>query len=138
MPGRPNNCGKRRPLEAPRYLIRDNDSKYGPAFARVAAGAGIKVVKTPVKAPNANAICERFLRSVRRECLDHLFVLSQRQLCHALKAYVAYFNQERPHQGLAQQIPIPPPQLSPGDDRMSSIQVVPVLGGLHHVYRRTA
>jgi transposase InsO family protein len=124
--------------QAPKYLIRDNDSKYGATFARVAAGAGIKVLKTPVKAPNANAICERFLRSVRRECLDHFFVLSQRHLSRILKAYVAYFNQERPHQGLAQQIPIPTPQSSPGSDQSPSIQVLPVLGGLHHMYRRAA
>ncbi|MEP7284840.1 MAG: hypothetical protein ABI947_03620 [Chloroflexota bacterium] len=59
------------------YLIRDNDGKYGAEFARAAAGAKIKVLKTPVAAPNANAVCERFQKSVRRERLDHLFVLNQ-------------------------------------------------------------
>ncbi|MEP7289665.1 MAG: integrase [Chloroflexota bacterium] len=78
--------------KGPKYLIRDNDSKYGVAFARAAAGARIKVLKTPVAAPNANAVCERFQKSVRRECLDHLFVLSQRHLYRIIHVYVSYFN----------------------------------------------
>jgi putative transposase len=93
--------------EGPRFLIRDNDGKFGPEFARVAAGAGIKVLKTPVAAPNANAVCERFQGSVRRECLDHVFVLGQRHLYRIIKAYVDYFNLERPHQGIDQSIPVP-------------------------------
>ena len=65
---------------APKYLIRDNDSKFGPSFARVARTSGIKLLKTPYHVPRANAICERFLRSVRQECLDHLLILHERQL----------------------------------------------------------
>src|SRR5262249_46967569 len=65
---------------ASKYLIRDNDSKFGSSFARVAATSGIKILKTPYHAPRANAICERFMRSVRQECLDHLLVLQERQL----------------------------------------------------------
>jgi transposase InsO family protein len=61
--------------EAPRFLIRDNDRKYGTAFDRVASGAGIEVLHTPVAAPRANAYCERFLGSLRRECLDCLFIV---------------------------------------------------------------
>ncbi len=63
--------------QAPKYLIRDNDSKFGPCFARVAKTSTIKILKTPHHAPRANAICERFLRSVRQECLDHLILSSQ-------------------------------------------------------------
>ncbi|MDP9311672.1 MAG: integrase, partial [Chloroflexota bacterium] len=63
--------------EAARYLIRDNDAKYGHQFAAVAAGTGIEVLRTPLKAPRANAICERLLGSVRRECLDHLLILGE-------------------------------------------------------------
>ncbi|MEP7285790.1 MAG: integrase core domain-containing protein [Chloroflexota bacterium] len=118
--------------------MRDNDSKYGAEFARVARGAGIKVLKTPVAAPNANAVCERFQKSVRRECLDHLFVLSQRHLYRIIKAYVAYFNQERPHQGLGQHIPVPPDPCSWVLDTSLPIHAFPVLGGLHHIYRRAA
>jgi len=62
----------------PRYLIRDNDGKFGPAFARVAADTGIGIRRTPHRAPRAKAHCERFLGSVRRECLDHLLVLGER------------------------------------------------------------
>jgi putative transposase len=76
--------------QGPKYLIRDNDSKFGPCFARVAKTSTIKILKTPVHAPRANAICERFLRSVRQECLDHLLILHERQLQRVLKAYVAY------------------------------------------------
>jgi putative transposase len=66
--------------ERPRFLIRDNDGKYGQCFTRVANDRQIEVLKTPVEAPQANAICERFIGSVRRECLDHLLILSERQL----------------------------------------------------------
>src|SRR5215469_10498077 len=72
--------------QAPKYLIRDNDSKFGPCFARVATTSGIKLLKTPVHAKRPNAICERFLRSVRQECLDHLLILKERQLQRVLKA----------------------------------------------------
>ena len=104
----------------------------------MAAGAGIRVPKTPVAAPNANAVCERFQASVRRECLDHLFVLGQWHLSRMIKAYVAYFNLERPHQGIDQRLPIPSVPVSSGAPGIQSIRVFPVLGGLHHVYRRAA
>ena len=87
------------------YLIRDNDSKFGPCFARVAKTSTIKILKTPVHAPRANAICERFLGSVRQECLDHLLILHERQ--HEPRAEARMWptrNQARPHQGIAQQI----------------------------------
>ena len=75
--------------EGPRYLIRDNDSKYGPSFARVAAG--IEVLRTPYRAPKANAICERFLGSLRRECLDHILILGEDHLRRTLKEYILYY-----------------------------------------------
>ncbi len=124
--------------EGPKYLIRDNDSKYGVEFARAAATSGIKVLKTPVAAPNANAVCERFQESVRRECLEHLFVLGQRHLYRMIKAYVAYFNLERPHQWIDQCLPIPSDSVSLTSDSPQPIRVFPVLGGLHHIYRRAA
>ena len=86
--------------EHPKYLIRDNDAKFGSQFARVAADAGIEILKTPFHAPKANAICERFLGSVRRECLDHFLILGERHLQRVLQEYVAYFNLDRPHQGI--------------------------------------
>jgi putative transposase len=66
--------------EAPRFLIRDNDSKFGATFQNLAEGAGVEVLRTPFRAPRANAICERFLGSLRRECLDHMLVLSEEPL----------------------------------------------------------
>ncbi len=89
----------------PKYLIHDNDSKFGVTFARVAKTSGIETLTTPVHAPRANALCERFLGSVRRECLDHLLILQEKQLHRVLNAYVVYFNRARPHQGIQQQIP---------------------------------
>ena len=122
--------------QRPRYLIRDNDRKFGATFARVAAASGIEILRTPLRAPCANAVCERFLGSVRRECLDHLLVLGERQLRRVLREYVAFFNCERPHQGLGQALPEP----SPGEmaSRAGPIRAVPVLGGLHHTYQRAA
>ncbi len=124
--------------ERPRFLIRDNDGKYGPRFDRVAAASRIHVLRTPVRAPQANATCERFMGSVRRECLDHLLILGEAQLRRVLHAYVAYFNHARPHQGIGQAIPV---RAAPAERRKAKPGLVvafPVLGGLHHDYRRAS
>jgi putative transposase len=122
--------------ERPRYLIRDNDRKFGPSFARVAITTGIKVLRTPYRTPQANAICERFLGSVRRECLDHFFIFQEKQLHRLLNAYVLYFNQARPHQGLEQQIPDPFMFSTSPANQTNKVCAIPVLGGLHHDYQR--
>jgi putative transposase len=123
--------------EKPKYLICDNDKKYGPMFERVAQASGIEVIHTPYEAPRANAICERFVGSLRRECLDHMLVIGELQLIRVLKEYVSYFNPARPHQGIAQCIPAPrvPP---PGTPKTSRLIAGPVLNGLHHDYRWAA
>ena len=125
----------------PKYLMCDHESKFRPCFARAAATSGIKILKTPYHVPRANAICERFLGSVWRACLDHVLILSEKQLHRVLKAYVAYFNQARPHRGIQQQIPelpeLPVPSAPPHNQREKVI-AVPVLGGLHHGYRGVA
>jgi len=118
--------------------MRDRDSKFGPNFERVAVTSGIKILKTPYRTPRANAICERFLGSVRRECLDHLLVLQEKQLQRVLNAYVDYFNRSRPHQGIQQQIPD-----SFGSSRTTSqagtkVVAHPILAGLHHDFRKAA
>ncbi len=120
--------------QAPKYLIRDNDSKFGPCFARVARTSGIKILKTPYHAPRANAICERFLRSVRQECLDHLLILQEKQLQRVLNAYVRYFNQARPHQGIRQQIPEQRRSVPSAQDADNKVIARPIMGGLHHDY----
>jgi len=122
----------------PKYLIRDRDNKFGPNFARVATTSGIEILKTPYQAPRANTICERFLGSVRRECLDHLFILQEKQLDRVLRAYVQYFNRARPHQGITQQIPERFGKSVPTNHNDGKILSFPVLGGLHHDYRRSA
>src|SRR5262249_35919960 len=84
----------------PRFLLHDHDAKYGLEFDRLAAASGIEVIRTPVRAPRADAVCERFLGSVRPECTDHVLVLGERHLRRILTEYVAYFNGDRPHRGL--------------------------------------
>lgn len=95
-------------------------------------------MRTAYRAPQQNATCERFLGSVRRECLDHLLVLGEAHLRRVLHAYVAYFNLARPHQGLGQAISA---RAAPAERRKAESGMVvafPVLGGLHHDYRRVA
>jgi transposase InsO family protein len=85
--------------EGPRFLIRDNDRKHGVQLQHTAEGAGIESLKTPVEAPRANAFCERFMGSLRRECLDYMLILSERHLRCKVKEYIQYFTDERPCQG---------------------------------------
>jgi len=124
--------------QAPKYLLCDNDSKFGPCFARVAKTSGIELLKTPYHAPRANAICERFLRSVRQECLDHLLILHEKQLQRVLNAYVSYFNQVRPHQGIQQQVPESYGSSRTTPHEGTKVVAVPILAGLHHDYRKVA
>jgi putative transposase len=119
----------------PKPLILDNDSKYGELFARVARTTGIDLVRTAYRAPKENAFCERCLGSLRRECLDHLLVLGEAHLRRILLEYTAYFNRDRPYQGLGQRIPDPPEE----DTRQTRpVCATPVLDGPHHGYQRVA
>jgi len=124
--------------QRPKYLVRDNDRKYGHAFTRVAEASGIEELRTAFRAPKQNALCERFLGSVRRECLDHVLVLGEAHLRRVLQEYVTYFNTARPHQGVQQRVPDGAeggiPRLALG----GRVHAVPVLGGLHHTYQRAA
>jgi putative transposase len=122
--------------EGPRFLIRDNDDKFGTHFSR--STGHVEVLEIPVRAPKANATCERFIGSVRRECLDHVIIFSERHLRRLVREYVDYFNSARPHQGI-DRIP-DPPDLAGIDEPQPyhSVVSVPVLGGLHHDYRQAA
>ena len=116
-----------------RFLIHDHDTKFSAAFDNVFVAKGIDIVLTPFHAPKANAVAERWVRSVRQECLDHLLILSQRHLRSVLTEYTRYYNTARPHQGLDQQIPIP---ILPS--REGSIHCRDVLAGIIHDYYREA
>jgi putative transposase len=119
--------------ECAQVLIRDRDGKFGTEFDHVAHGVGMRVVKTAVRTPDMNTVCERFLGSVRRECLDHVLILSEAHLEHVLREYaISYFNAARPHQGHNQRVP----GASERDSYASGRRVVafPVLSGLHHDY----
>ena len=103
-------------------------------FDNVAKGANIKAILS--LHPNMNAVCERFLGSVRRECLDHVLLLGEQHLRRLLREYVDYFNECRPHQGIGQGIPT-----GTANDNVTThggIIARPILGGLHHDYRRVA
>jgi putative transposase len=123
---------------APKYLIHDNDAKYGPRFDAVAAGTGIALLRTPMRAPRANAICERLIGSLRRECLDHILLVSEAHLRRVLHEYARYFNQSRPHQGIDQRVPDSAENGKHATGTAAMVTAVPVLGGLHHTYRRAA
>jgi hypothetical protein len=115
----------------PKYLIHDRDRVYGADFATRMAGLGIESVRTPVRALGANAIGERVVRTLRRECLDHILPLSERHVRAVLAEYASYYNQDRPHRSLELETPVPSHRPVAGE-----VVARPVLGGLHHVYER--
>ncbi len=88
-----------------RFLIRDRDSKFTAAFDAVFAGADIRIIRTPVRAPRANAIAERFIGTLRRECLDHLLITGPRHLAAMLGEYIEHYDTHLPHRSLHQQPP---------------------------------
>jgi putative transposase len=119
---------------AVRFLLHDRDGKFAAGFDTVFASEGIAVIRTPVRAPNANAYAERVIRSVRQECLDHLLVLNRRHLAFVLRQYVAYYNERRPHQGLGQRPPAPTTDPATSPAAPEQVQCRPVLGGLLRDY----
>jgi putative transposase len=117
-------------------VIRDRDSKFTAAFDAVFARADIAIIGTPVRAPRANAIAERFIGTLRRECLDHLLITGPRHLAVVLGEFVEHYNAHRPHRSLRQQ-----PPASPTPPR-SCAAVRPLrrdrLGGVIHEYVHVA
>ncbi len=129
-----NACYDRQP---PKYLLRDRDSIYGAEFTRKGRSLRLCEVRTPVRAPRANAIAERFAGTLRRECLDHVLILNERHLQKTVVEFATYYNHHRPHRSLAQRPPCAPATTSTGPPA-GEVLADPVLGGLHHVYRRAA
>ena len=117
----------------PRYLIHDRDAVYGRDMDARLAKLGIIGLRTPVRAPRANSIAERVVRSIRTEVLDHVIIINERHLHAILTEYVNYYYVDRPHRSLGLQSPVPQ---SPSRD--GPVVRRPVLGGLHHVYARAA
>lgn len=118
--------------EPMRFLLRDNDSKFTGAFDTVFAAERIKVIKTPYRAPNANAYAERWVRTVREECLDKILILNDGHLRRVMCEYVKYYNEARPHQGIEQQVPVPKMTTRAN----GPIRCRNVLGGIIHDYYR--
>ena len=114
------------------FLIHDRDGTFVHGFDTVFASDGLAIIKTPAQAPNANAVAERVICSIREECLDRLLLLNRAHLTFVRKQYLAYDNHRRPHQGLGQR----PPALA-GDPPSApatpaQVRCRPVLGGLLH------
>ena len=117
------------------FLIHDRDTKFTAAFDTVFTSEDVTIIRTPVRAPNANAFAERWIRSVRAECLDRILIVGERHLHRVLRTYLEYYNHARPHQGIDQRCPIPLKSVPHG----GPIERRDILGGvLHDYYRRAA
>ncbi len=123
-----------------RYVIHDRDSIYSAGLDASVANLGVRVIKTPVRAPKANAFCERLIGTLRRECLDFLIPLSERHLKRIVHEYVNHYNRGRPHSALGPRIPeLSQTALPAGPHRHElpmnhRVIATAVLGGLHHEY----
>ena len=105
-----DRCARARPM---RFLIHDRDAKFSTAFDEVFRSEGIQVIRTPFRAPNANAHAERFVRTLREECLDWLLILGRHHLEPLLREHVNHYNRERPHRALELRTPEPSPEPIP-------------------------
>jgi transposase InsO family protein len=120
---------QRRPV---RFLIHDKVTKFSKTFDAVFESEGIRVINTPFQAPNANAFAERWVRTIREECLDHILILNSKHLRRGLDEFSDYYIISRPHQGIDQQTPIPHQTQSLG-----TIQRKKGLGGIINDYYRS-
>jgi len=123
-------------LENVHFLLHDRDAKFSGRFDELVRSEGVRVVKTPVRAPKANAIAERWVRTVRNECLDHILIFGRRHLERVVRDYVTHYNAERPHRSLELAAPAAAHQArgSPSLDTLRR----DVLGGLIHEYYAAA
>jgi transposase InsO family protein len=122
-----------------RFLIHDRDSKFTAAFDEVFRSEGIRTIRTPVRAPRANAFIERWIGTVRRECLDRILVVNRHHLERVLPGYISHYNEHRPHRALCQRPPIQEAPLgSESVDSLDRVRRRDVLGGLVHEYEIAA
>ena len=119
-----------------RFLIHDRDTKFTLSFNTVFVSESIEIIRTPYRAPKANAFAERWVRSAREECLDHLLIISESHLRRVLTEYVGYYNSARPHQGIGQRIPVPNLVTDKRVDTGDAVHHRDVLGGIIHDYYR--
>ena len=117
-----------------RFLIRDRDKKFARSFDSIFRSVGIEIIQTPFRALKANAFAERWIRSVRQECLGHILIINEGHLQRVLTEYVAFYNTSRPHQGIDQRTPIHHVQ----HQRDGPIRRRDLLGGIIHDYYREA
>jgi putative transposase len=123
-------------LSSVRYLIHDRDSKFSAAFDEIFRSEGITVIHTPVRAPQANAYAERFVRTVRTECLDWLLIVGRHHLEHTLRTYITHYNTERPHRSF--QLRPPDPSYDREATPAAALERHDLLGGLIHEYHPAA
>lgn len=117
------------------FVIHDRDTKFTATFDAVFRSEQIRILRTPFRAPNANAYAERWIRSVRQECLDHVVIVNEVHLKRVLTEYITFYNARRPHQGIEQRTPIPYAKTQ----GITSVESRPILGGiLHDYYTSTA
>jgi putative transposase len=119
-----------------RFLIQDRDSKFAAAFDKVFRSEGIQVIHTPIRAPQANAHAERFVRTIRAECLDWLLIVGRRHLESVLRIYIAHYNRQRPHR--ARELYPPEPATAIARSNTGRIERRDMLGGLIHEYHQAA
>jgi transposase InsO family protein len=120
---------------APAWLMRDRDAIYGDAFRRRVAGMGITEVISSPSSPWQNPSVERLIGSMRRECLDHVIILSKEHLRRVLARYVSYYHRSRTHLSLCKDAPTPRRVQGPTE---GDVIACPEVGGLHHRYERRA
>jgi len=124
-----------------RYIIRDRDGKYPALFDQILADAEITVVLSGVQMPRMNAIIERWVRTCRRELLDRTLIWNQRHLLHVLREFEIFYNEHRPHQGIANARPLTPlPEPITDPDRLAHLNIHrrDHLGGVLHEYKHAA
>ena len=128
--------------DADRYLLHDRDSIFAPDLDASISRLGLKVLKSPPHSPKANAICERVIGTIRRECLDWLIPVSELHLRSTLKEWVTHYNGARPHMALGPGVPDPPLAAVRSSTQLTRhkiggrlvLRVKSILGGLHHEY----
>ncbi len=121
-----------------RFVIRDRDSKFTGSFDEVFRSEGMKVIETPIRAPRAHAFAERWVRTVRTECLDWILVIGRRHLERVLRVFASHYNAGRPHRGLDLKTPDPRPDPVHWPAVGAPVRRRDVLGGLIHEYEPAA